>query len=177
MNASITTTTTRPRRSRWAVALFAGVAGFLGVTSVAWACTQIMGQIKICSVSTGTCTDTATGSKGSGAPGSTIKVRAKGLRVKPATYALYFADAASLHDCHSSLTILKSPAGDTLNNMTTNKYGELDRNLSMSGIQPYKAVIPANALSGDAIICGREVTPEKEDSATAHASFTIVSGS
>ncbi|MGH9151945.1 MAG: hypothetical protein ACRD03_06040 [Acidimicrobiales bacterium] len=177
MDASTTTTRLgRVRGRRMLVAGAAVLAGLLGLTSVAWACTQIMGSIKICSPSTGTCTDTATGSKGSGAPGTKIKVRAAGLRVKPATYALYFADMASLRGCHDAITILTSPTGVTLDSMTTNKYGELDRDLTQAGVQPYKALIPANAVPGDATICAREVTPEKEATATAHASFTIVSG-
>lgn len=192
MNTPIATTTTRPGRSRWAVALAAGVAGLLGLSSVAWACTQIMSSLKICSPSTGTCTDTFTGTKGNGAPGSTIKVKnTSPLRGKNdgATYALYFVDSAGLRgdpnalppvprrSCHTAIVILKSPSGVTLNKMTTDKAGYLDRNLTRSGVQPYKAVIPATASEGDAEICAREVTPEPEATATEHAIFTIIGGS
>lgn len=66
--------------------------------------------------------------------------------------------------------------GMNLISMKTNAFGQLDRNLSTSAIEAYKAVVPDDprAAEGTAEICAREVTPVREDTTSQHVRFTIV---
>ena len=166
--------TTEPRR-RWLVVAGGGVAGALMAASAALACTAVMGPVRICSPSTGTCSDTTVTpqTEGKGAEGSTIKVRAWGLKKQPARYALRMGP----NGCHVDEGVLKTPGGVKLNAMTTNSKGELDRDLSTAAIEPYKAALPeVSDAAGEYSwgICAEETYPVLDDSATMHARFTVV---
>ena len=171
---------TRPKSAMTGAAIV--VAVMLGMGATAWACTAVMGSIKVCSPSTSTCTvanaNAGTTTKGSGAPGSTIKITGAGLKTSPAKYSLYFAGgiANTGLDCHTATKVLSNPSGLLLTKMTTNSAGQLDKNLTTSAIEAYKAVIPAGAPAGDAVICAREKFPTPDNSATEHAYFTIIGG-
>lgn len=160
---------------RWGLAIGGGAASVLAVASVAVACAPVMGDIRACSPTTGTCSDSIAGTQGSGAEGSTIKVRATGLKAKAsgARYALYMGPL----DCHNNTNILNSPSGEPLNAMMTNKRGELDRDRATTGVQPYKAVLPVIGVTGtyEWEICARETTPVVDGSITRHPTkFAIV---
>ena len=152
----------------------------LAVASAAWGCAALQGSVSICSPSTATCTiatkDGGQTSKGSGLPGSVIKVGSAGLKPSPAKYTLYFASYGSGLNCHTTTKVLSSPAGVLLMKMTTNAAGDLDKNLATSAVEPYKALIPSGAPQGDAYICAREKYPTPANSMTAHATFTVMGG-
>ncbi len=163
-------------RRRWSLVATGTLAGALALCSAALACTPIMGPIRVCSPSTGTCTDTSVSpaTEGRGAEGSTVKVRAWGLKKKPAKYALYMGPG----QCHdSSMKVLNTPSGTPLNAMRTNFNGELDRDLATSAIEPIKAALPeVSNIPGQYSwgICAEETYPVVADSATKHARFTVV---
>ena len=170
--------TTIRRKSVGAFGIAAAIV-VVGATT-AWACTAIMGAIKVCAPSTATCTQ-ASGSgqtsTGQALPGAVIKVTGGGLKMKPATYSLFFGSATQTSDCHNATKILSSPAGVKLTDMRTDKDGNIDKDPLTAGIQAYKALLPATTPQGTATICAREKYPTPENTATAHATFTIMGGS
>lgn len=159
------------------VAVFA--AG-LGAASTAWACGTSMGWINVKSVSTGTSSygefNGGQTSTGNGPRGTTIKVTAGSLKPKPAKYALMYAPPGSGLDCHQppiATQVLKTPAGVPLDQMKTNKGGKLDRDLTTTVLEAYKAQIPLDSPTGDAQICGKEMYPTPNDTYTYHVTFTV----
>ena len=112
-------------------------------------------------------------STGHGAPGSTIKVTAGALKPKPAKYTLLYAPPGSGLDCSTATQILKNRAGVDLKKMTTNGGGKLDRDLTLSGVQPYKAVIPADSPTGTAVLCATEFLPVPGNTRTRDVAFTV----
>ena len=164
------------RGSKRATAAGSVVAAAVAIAtaSAAMACTAIMGPIRVCSPSTGTCTDVEAGTRGTGAEGSIIKVRGKGLKARPAKYALYMGSG----ECHdTTMAVLNTPAGAPLNAMKTNKNGELDRDLATAAVEPYKAALPeVSNIPGEYSwgICAEETYPVAGYSASMHARFTVV---
>ena len=160
---------------RWGVTIVGAFAGVLAAASVALACAPIMGDIRVCSPTTATCSDSITHEEGNAPEGSTVKVRATGLKPKAsgARYTLYMGPL----DCHNNTNVLRTPAGEPLDAMRTNKRGELDRDLATTGVQPYKAALPVIGVTGNYEweICARENTPEPDGSITRHPTkFMIV---
>lgn len=165
-------------RGRLAVAVLVGsIAALVVAPKAAWG--HHSGWIKVKSPSTGTFSygSPVTGqtSTGHGAVGSTVKVTAGTLKPKPAKYTLLYAPPGS-GLCTDATQILKSPAGVELTAMKTNSNGELDSNPTLTGLQAYKAVIPADSPTGTALICARESYPTPGDTFTLDLEFVVTAG-
>lgn len=138
------TATKRPHR---AVIVGAAVAAFvLSAGSVAWACTQIMGQMTITPTS--------------GTPGTVITTSAVGLKASPAKYKLKFSDAnrvAAGLGCHGTNIVIKKGIRTTSNG-------------TWSGVN---ATIPPTAPLGLSEVCGLESYPTAGQTGTTHQAFTV----
>lgn len=157
-----------------AFALTCAVAVLTG--TAAWASHE--GRwLRVASPSTGTVSERVPGrdSRGHGAPGSIVKVTAGNLKPAGARYSLLFVPPGSGRglDCWSSTNVLSSPTGVVLKKMTTNPKGLLDRDLSLTGAQPFKAVIPAATPTGTAYFCVKEFSPVSGDSVSQIIEFEV----
>jgi hypothetical protein len=170
--------------ARWPAGLVAVTATVLVLSSVAYACTAIMGPIKVCSVNNGSCSfknwpmpdgSTKLLSAGHDNWGAQVKVSAIGLQASPATYGLHASNPGGL--CHNNYVLMKDPKGRTLTKMKTDSTGSLDKSPRKLGAQPYIAVLPKPALlpgSYPTEICAEETLPTPRRTASNHSVFTII---
>ena len=138
---------TRARRRFGALTLGAGgfvLASIVGVATVAFACTDIMGSLSLTPTS--------------GHAGTSVSTSAAGLKPKPAKYELHFANSTS-GDCMSFDGV------DVLRTIRTDTAG----GWSNVGVK-----IPTSASQGTHSFCGMEVYPVRGGSGTTHMSFTVV---
>lgn len=142
--SSAGTATKRPHRA--GVVAGAAVAAFvLSAASVAWACTQIIGQMTV--------------TPDAGPAGTVVNARATGLKGTGAKYKMKFNDAtrtAAEGGCHSAPIVLKK-------GIRTTAQGTFDVNVT----------IPSNAPLGASQICGLETYPTPGNTGTAHITFTV----
>lgn len=136
-------------RSGWGRALRCGVipgsavAALAALSTVAFACTSVMGPLSF--------------SPTSGAAGTVITTSAQGLKVAPAQYAVHFAKAAGA-DCMSFKGVV------TMATIATDATGSWS-NVSMR--------IPAKSSLGTHGVCAMEVTPVKGATGSIHDTFTV----
>lgn len=178
------------RGRRRLAAGMSGMAGFVALSSAAWACTVVMGITKVSNPSNGTYTSmdregNVTGPGVKGFRGDTLKVMSWELKPN-AKYSLWFVfpDAvAAGKGCHAANStntygvIMKTPSGTALKKMLSDGAGQLDRDPNTAGAQPYKAVIPNDPRTetgGTAELCGREFYPVVDQTATQHVKLTIL---
>lgn len=138
---------TRARRRFGALTLGAGgfvLASIVGVATVAFACTDIMGSLSLTPTS--------------GHAGTSVSTSAAGLKPKPAKYELHFANSTS-GDCmsFSGVTVLKTIRTDSVGQWTN-----------------VRVMIPSVATLGTHSFCGMELYPRMGGSGTQHMSFTVV---
>ena len=139
----------RGRKSRPMARL--GAAGAATVATlltgaVAFACTDVMGQL------------TVTPTQGSA--GSTVMTSAVGLKIAPAKYAMHFTVSTS-----SSANCMLFSGVVTLKTIKTSRSG------SWANVP---VTIPANASLGTHALCGMEVYPVRGQTGTTHGQFTVV---
>lgn len=115
----------------------------IAVSTVAFACTQVMGALTI--------------TPASGKAGTVITTSAAGLKVSPAQYAMHFTKAVG-GDCMSFAGVV------TMTKITTNSQG---------GWSNVPMTIPSSAKQGIHGVCGMELYPIKGATATTHDTFTV----
>lgn len=139
------------QRSWWRTARFGAAAGAAAVAAlwtgaVAFACTDVMGQLTL--------------SPTQGPAGSTVMTSVVGLKVAPAKYAMHFTVSTSgSADCMSFSGVV------TLKTIKTSRSG---------GWTNVPVTIPNNAALGTHGLCGMEVYPVKGQTGTTHGQFTVV---
>lgn len=115
----------------------------IGISTVAFACTQVMGALTI--------------TPASGKAGTVITTSAAGLKVFPAQYAMHFTKGVG-GDCMSFAGVV------TMTKITANSQG---------GWSNVPMTIPASAKQGVHGVCGMELYPIKGATATTHDTFTV----
>ena len=136
----------RSRRARvLRFVLIAGspMAALVVISTIAFACTSVMGPLSF--------------SPTSGPSGTVIMTSAQGLKVAPAQYALHFAKASGA-DCMSFKGVV------TMATIATSPTGTWS-NVSMR--------IPAKSSLGTHAVCAMEVTPVKGATGSDHDTFTV----